>query len=91
MLIKRYANPFGKFNWMTRNIPRFAKTVIKSGREMLLSMGVTQSIISEEMKEIMARGKAGLPLFTSKPKIVGNENEIIPLVKKETTPVKITI
>jgi len=90
MLIKRYGNPFGKFNWMTRNIPRFAKTVIRSGREMLMSMGVTQSIISEEMAEIMARGKAGLPLFTSKPKIGGNEMAIIPPVKKESKPVKVT-
>jgi radical SAM superfamily enzyme YgiQ (UPF0313 family) len=90
MLIKRYGNPFGKFNWMTRNIPRFAKTVIRSGREMLMSMGVTQSIISEEMAEIMARGKVGLPLFTSKPKIGGNEMAIIPPVKKESKPVKVT-
>ncbi|MGV9173954.1 MAG: B12-binding domain-containing radical SAM protein, partial [Promethearchaeia archaeon] len=28
---KRYLNPFGKFNWMLKNIPRFVKDVIKSG------------------------------------------------------------
>jgi radical SAM superfamily enzyme YgiQ (UPF0313 family) len=56
MLIKRYINPFGKFNWMGRNIPRFAKTVIKSGVDMLHSMGMTQDIISDEMKYFMENG-----------------------------------
>ena len=32
---KRYINPFGKFNWMMRNIPRFAKPVIVSGLDMI--------------------------------------------------------
>ncbi|MFX0001993.1 MAG: B12-binding domain-containing radical SAM protein [Promethearchaeota archaeon] len=56
MVAKRYCNPFGKFNWMGRNVPRFAKTVIKSGLDMLHSMGMTKDIISDEMKEIMERG-----------------------------------
>ncbi len=56
MLIKRYINPFGKFNWMGRNIPRFAKTVIKSGVDMLHSMGMTKDIISDEMKYYMEHG-----------------------------------
>jgi hypothetical protein len=56
MLIKRYTNPFGKFNWMGRNVPRFAKTVIKSGVDMLHSMGMTQDIISDEMKYYMEHG-----------------------------------
>ncbi|MFX1601759.1 MAG: B12-binding domain-containing radical SAM protein, partial [Promethearchaeota archaeon] len=56
MLIKRYTNPFGKFNWMGRNMARFAKTVIKSGRDMLQSMGMTQSMISDELKEFMEQG-----------------------------------
>jgi radical SAM superfamily enzyme YgiQ (UPF0313 family) len=56
MLIKRYTNPFGEFNWMGRNIPRFAKTVIKSGLDMLHSMGMTKDIISDEMKYYMEHG-----------------------------------
>ncbi|MFW9818850.1 MAG: B12-binding domain-containing radical SAM protein [Candidatus Thorarchaeota archaeon] len=56
MLIKRYTNPFGKFNWMGKNVPRFAKTVIKSGVDMLHSMGMTKDIISDEMKYYMEQG-----------------------------------
>jgi anaerobic magnesium-protoporphyrin IX monomethyl ester cyclase len=56
MLIKRYTNPFGKFNWMGRNVPRFAKTVIKNGLDMLHSMGMSTSIISDELKQFMEHG-----------------------------------
>ena len=86
MLMKRYINPFGKFNWMMRNIPRFAKTVIVSGLDMLHSMGMTMSMISDELKEYMAQGES---LITSKPRIVGKEKELVPLLKKTTKPVKV--
>jgi radical SAM superfamily enzyme YgiQ (UPF0313 family) len=82
MLIKRYTNPFGKYNWMGRNVPRFAKTVIKSGREMLQSMGMNQSIISDELKKYM---KHGIPskLFTSeKSENLDNKTKIAILTKK---------
>ncbi len=89
MLIKRYTNPFGNFNWMGRNIPRFAKTVIKSGREMLLSMGMSQSNISEEMKELMNQAKNGN--YKTYEKINGIEKEVEKLIltKKAPIPVKI--
>jgi len=89
MLIKRYTNPFGKFNWMGRNVPRFAKTVIKSGREMLQSMGMNQSIISDELKEFMKEGETKKTLIIHKPEIHEKESEVIPLVKKTTKSVKI--
>jgi radical SAM superfamily enzyme YgiQ (UPF0313 family) len=57
MLTKRYANPFGKFNWMFKGIPRFAKTFIVGGVGMLHSMGMTSGIISDEMYEIMDRAE----------------------------------
>ncbi|MFW9785200.1 MAG: B12-binding domain-containing radical SAM protein [Candidatus Heimdallarchaeota archaeon] len=66
MLIKRYTNPFGKFNWMGRNVPRFAKTVIKSGNDMLHSMGMNKSIISDELKEFMKYGIPDTKLMTKK-------------------------
>ncbi|KKL28897.1 hypothetical protein LCGC14_2370540, partial [marine sediment metagenome] len=39
-MAKRYINPFGKFNWMSRNIPRFIKTVGITAVDMFLSMGI---------------------------------------------------
>ena len=65
MLIKRYANPFGNHNWMIKNIPQFVKTVISSGMRMLRSSGMTLSIISDEMREIMDLAKAGKPYITT--------------------------
>ncbi|MFW9867029.1 MAG: B12-binding domain-containing radical SAM protein [Candidatus Thorarchaeota archaeon] len=57
MLTKRYANPFGVFNWMGKRIPRFAKAFIVNGVGMLHSMGMTTGIISDEMNEIMERAE----------------------------------
>jgi anaerobic magnesium-protoporphyrin IX monomethyl ester cyclase len=54
---KRYLNPFGKFGWMAKNLPRFIKTVVMNGLEMLHNMGMTSSLISEELREIMTQGK----------------------------------
>ncbi|MCK4380367.1 MAG: radical SAM protein [Candidatus Lokiarchaeota archaeon] len=89
MLVKRYINPFGKFNWMMRNIPRFAKTVIVSGLDMLHSMGMTKSIISDELKNFMAEGEAKKSLIQTKPKVLMEEREIVPVVKNPTKKVKI--
>jgi len=90
MLIKRYTNPFSKFNWMGRNVPRFAKTVIKNGREMLLSMGMTQSIISEEMKELMKNGKNGKYQISKKNNGTVKEIENLILTKKVEKSIKIS-
>ncbi|MFX1258788.1 MAG: hypothetical protein ACFFAN_13085, partial [Promethearchaeota archaeon] len=90
MLIKRYTNPFGEFNWMGRNMPRFAKTVIKNGLDMLHSMGMTKSVISDELKEIMNQAKGNQPLITEQSKNVDKEIEPIALVKKAPKSVKIT-
>ncbi|MFX1501475.1 MAG: B12-binding domain-containing radical SAM protein [Promethearchaeota archaeon] len=90
MLIKRYTNPFGQFNWMGRNIPRFAKTVIKSGREMLQSMGMNLSIISDELKELMSEGKFKKDTITYKPESYEKETALIPLIKKKQKTIKIS-
>ena len=89
MLVKRYINPFGKFNWMTRNIPRFAKTVIVSGLDMLHSMGMTKSIISDELKNFMAEGEAKKSLIQTKSKVLMEEREVVPVVKKTIKKVKV--
>ncbi len=89
-LIKRYTNPFGEFNWMIGNIPRFAKTVIVSGLDMLHSMGMTKSIISDEMREFMAQGEAIKPLTINKPEKIGEEKETTIIVKKSIKSVKIS-
>jgi anaerobic magnesium-protoporphyrin IX monomethyl ester cyclase len=87
MLIKRYTNPFGKFNWMGRNVPRFAKTVIKSGLDMLHSMGMTKDIISDEMKDIMKYGIPNKLIDTYKH--LDKKIEAIELPKKIEKPVRI--
>jgi radical SAM superfamily enzyme YgiQ (UPF0313 family) len=56
VLIKRYVNPFGKFNWMYKNIPRFVSAVMKEGVGMLHTQGITKDILSDEMKELMRNG-----------------------------------
>ncbi|MFX0007361.1 MAG: B12-binding domain-containing radical SAM protein [Candidatus Hermodarchaeota archaeon] len=86
MLIKRYTNPFGKFNWMGRNVPRFAKTVIKSGVDMLHSMGMTKDIISDEMKYYMENG---LPdALNEKPELLSKKSNTILISEKPTEPAK---
>jgi radical SAM superfamily enzyme YgiQ (UPF0313 family) len=87
MLMKRYANPFGAFNWMGKNIPRFAKTVIRSGVEMLHSMGMTSSIISDEMNEIMEKAELEKTVKT-KPVEIRKALENITISKKLVKPVK---
>ncbi|MFX1308595.1 MAG: B12-binding domain-containing radical SAM protein, partial [Promethearchaeota archaeon] len=89
MLIKRYTNPFGKFNWMGRNMARFAKTVIKSGRDMLQSMGMTQSMISDELKEFMEQGITDRTLISEKPLKLDKKIDNLSLTKKSAKPVKI--
>ncbi|MFX0104243.1 MAG: B12-binding domain-containing radical SAM protein [Candidatus Hodarchaeota archaeon] len=89
MLIKRYTNPFGKFNWMGRNIPRFAKTVIKNGRDMLQSMGMNQSIISDELKGFMEQGKIYKSLINEKSENFDSKRVIVPLIKRSSKPVKL--
>ncbi len=88
MLIKRYTNPLGKFNWMGKNVPRFVKTVIKSGLDMLHSMGMTKDIISDEMKDIMKHGIPNKLIDTSK--YLDKKIESIELPKKIKKPVRIT-
>jgi radical SAM superfamily enzyme YgiQ (UPF0313 family) len=55
--LKRYLNPLSKYNWMLRNIPKFTKTVIRSGYKMFHTQGFTSSIISDELKSIMKQYK----------------------------------
>ncbi|MFW9830073.1 MAG: B12-binding domain-containing radical SAM protein, partial [Candidatus Thorarchaeota archaeon] len=87
MLIKRYTNPFGKYNWMGRNVPRFAKTVIKNGLDMLHSMGMNKDLISDEMKYYMEHGIDNLKQkFEESDKITKN----IPLLEKIPKLVKTT-
>jgi len=90
MLIKRYTNPFGNSNWMLRNIPKFAKNVIVSGLDMLHTMGMTKSIISDEMKEFMAQGEAFKLSIKKKPEKFVEEKETTTLANKSIKSVKIS-
>jgi len=90
MLVKRYLNPIGKFNWMGRNVPRFAKTALISGLDMLHSMGMTRGILSDEMKELMAQGDAIKPLTVNKPEIIQEKLENGVKVKLAKKPAKIS-
>ncbi len=53
LVIKRYLNPFGKFNWMSFNIPKFIKQAMAGGVKMLRSQGISRSRISTELKEML--------------------------------------
>ncbi len=57
IMAKRYCNPFSKFNWMAHRIPKFAKTVIKSGYGMFHTQGISTSALSKDMIEIMQNSK----------------------------------
>ncbi len=90
MMIMRSINIFGEYNWMTRNIPRFIKTVAVSAVDMFLSMGMNQSLISDELKEIIARAKAGKSLIISETPIKSDKKELIPHLNKVKKPIKIS-
>jgi radical SAM superfamily enzyme YgiQ (UPF0313 family) len=53
----RYINPFGKFNWMGHNVPRFVKETMRNGWAMLRTQGIDFSRISDELKEIESIAK----------------------------------
>jgi radical SAM superfamily enzyme YgiQ (UPF0313 family) len=57
MLIKRYLNPFGKFNWMSYMIPNFIRQFITGGLKMLRSQGITSSRVSEELRRLIEKSK----------------------------------
>jgi radical SAM superfamily enzyme YgiQ (UPF0313 family) len=57
MVIKRYLNPFGKFNWMSYMIPKFIKQAMKGGFQMLHSQGISSSRISEELKKMIEKSE----------------------------------
>ena len=53
---KEYLNPFGKFNWMFRNLGNLVKQMVFGGIKMFYSQGVTPNQISSELnnkKELM--------------------------------------
>ena len=79
---KRFLNPFGKFNWMAKNIPRFIKAVMMSGMDMLHSQGITGSIISEELRTLM---KNGLPSDLNSKKSSSMDDSILRIPKIEKT------
>jgi radical SAM superfamily enzyme YgiQ (UPF0313 family) len=85
---KRYFNPFGKFKWMLNNIPKFAKTVIRSGYEMLHTQGISGSLISDELDLIMQQYKIQKKLMKREKSSLFNPIESIfslP-IKKNITP-----
>jgi radical SAM superfamily enzyme YgiQ (UPF0313 family) len=86
----RFFNPFGKFNWMLKNLPQFIKTVIISGLDMFRSMGMTRNIISDELREIMKRAKEGKPLLSEEIEQIEKEQKIPPLSKKPKEVIKVT-
>jgi len=56
----RYLNIFGKWRWMGPQVPNYVKTVMGGAYEMLMSQGITRSVISEDLKDLRRRAdKAG--------------------------------
>ncbi len=54
-LAKRYLNPFGKWRWMGASVPNYVKTVMGEAYKMLMSQGITRSVISEDLKNLRMR------------------------------------
>ena len=90
MMVKRYCNPLGEFNWMGRKIPKFIKTVIMSGLDMLRTMGMSQDVISDELKEYMERGKEGKPYLVEESNQVEKEKVVLSISKKSKETIKVS-
>ncbi|TFG01100.1 MAG: radical SAM protein [Promethearchaeota archaeon] len=80
MVIKRYLNPFGKFNWMSYMIPNFIKQAMKGGLNMLRSQGISQSRVSEELKKMIEKSERFKVKTGEKFKI---EEQIIPSIAEK--------
>jgi radical SAM superfamily enzyme YgiQ (UPF0313 family) len=48
---KEYLNPFGKFNWMFKNITKLISQMVFGGMSMFYSQGITTKAISAELKD----------------------------------------
>jgi radical SAM superfamily enzyme YgiQ (UPF0313 family) len=79
---RRYSNPVGKFNWMFKNIPKFARSVIKSGWEMFRSQGISRSTISDELKEI---GRKEIKLKTNQNYQIETKLNLTATAKEESS------
>jgi radical SAM superfamily enzyme YgiQ (UPF0313 family) len=49
---KEYLNPFGRFNWMFKNMVGLIGQGLKEGAGMLMNNGITRKAISNELKQI---------------------------------------
>ncbi len=54
---KRYLNPFSKYNWMTKHLPMFIKTVVQEAQKMFASQGIGYSAVSDELKQMVKDSK----------------------------------
>ena len=80
MVIKRYLNPFGKFNWMSYMIPKFIKQAMKGGLNMLRSQGISRHRISKELKQMVDKSEDFKEKTGHEFKI---EEDIIPRIAEE--------
>ncbi|MFX1298698.1 MAG: B12-binding domain-containing radical SAM protein [Promethearchaeota archaeon] len=48
----RYLNPFSKFRWLIRRIPKVIRSFLIGGGMMLHEQGVSEDVISDELKNI---------------------------------------
>ncbi|NVM53242.1 MAG: cobalamin B12-binding domain-containing protein [Candidatus Helarchaeota archaeon] len=48
----RYLNPFSKFRWLLKRIPKVIKTFLIGGGMMLHEQGVSEDMISDELKNM---------------------------------------
>ena len=91
-LAKRYLKPFGKWNWMLSQVPRFIKTVINEGYKMFMTQGMTRKVISEELKDLRNRADAAgtfnYQIVNTPPLITLPEVDIIDEVLSEN-PIKV--
>ena len=80
---KRYVNPFGKFNWMFRIIPKFIRQAMRGGLEMLHSQGISRRRISDELKNMVQISEKVEEVTGEKFKI--EDQAILPLKAKKSS------
>ncbi len=76
LLVRQFLNPFSKFRWLFRKIPKVINQFLVQGGKMLRSQGITRDIVSEELKNTVIPDLVATP--STKEKITWDAKSEIP-------------
>ncbi len=71
----RYLNPFSKFKWLLRRIPKVIRTFLIGGGMMLHEQGVSEDIVSDELKNMKLQD------IVSAKQIIQDQKQVMPELK----------